>query len=45
MPTPATAGPATSSHSPRRVSKTWPKIGCTTDEAIVAASMIAAVRV
>ena len=45
MPTPASAGPATSSQSPRRLSKRWPKNGCTTDDATVAASMIAAVRV
>ena len=44
-PTPASAGPATSSQSPRRVSKRCPKSGWTTDEATVAASMMAAVRV
>ena len=45
MPMPASAGPATSSQSPRRLSKRCPKNGCTTDDATVAASMIAAVRV
>ena len=38
-------GPATSSQSPRRLSKRCPKNGCTTDDATVAASMMAAVRV